>query len=135
MKMRKGWIKFAGLLSCFWSLSAFGAGSLGEQLQHALNANIPDKALTCFAQEMEVSVMGKGSVCSNEQAVEILRQFMESNPVVSCQILHKGKKMNAGFYILNIVVSSQKRYRIYALERNENNENLIRQFRIDEVVE
>ena len=94
-------------------------------MQYALNANIPDKALTCFAQEMEVSVMGKGSVCSNEQAVEILRQFMESNPVVSCQILHKGKKMNAGFYIMNIVVSSQKRYRIYALERNENNENLI----------
>ena len=133
--MRKGWIKLAGLLSCFWSLSAFGAGSLGEQLQHALNANIPDKALACFAQEMEVSVMGRGSVCSSEQAVEILRQFMEINPVVSCQILHKGKKMNAGFYIMNIVVSSQKRYRIYALERNENNENLIRQFRIDEVVE
>jgi hypothetical protein len=55
--------------------------------------------------------------------------------VVSCQILHKGKKANAGFYIMNVMVSTQKRYRVYALERSENNQNLIRQFRIDEVIE
>lgn len=135
MKKRNKWLKWASVLACWCSVSAFAAESLGDQLQHALNANIPDKALVCFAEEMEVSVMGRASVCSNEQAVEILRNFMDENPVISCHILHKGKKMNAGFYIMNLLVSSQKRYRIYALERNEDNQNLIRQFRIDEVVE
>ena len=81
-----------GAMACFCGVSAFAADSLGDQLQHAFHANIPDKALTCFAEQIEVSVMGKGSVCSSEQAVEILRDFMQNNPVVSCQILHKGKK-------------------------------------------
>lgn len=135
MKKRTKWFRWASLLACCWSVAAFGANSLGEQLQKAFNTNIPERALTCFADEMEVSVMGRSSVCTNEQAVEILRDFMSNNPIVSCRILHKGKRMNAGFYIMNVIVSSQKRYRVYALERNEENQNLIRQFRIDEVVE
>lgn len=135
MKKHNWRLKMVGAMACFCGVSAFAADSLGDQLQRAFHANIPDKALTCFADQIEVSVMGKGSVCTSEQAVEILRNFMENNPVVSCQILHKGKKANAGFYIMNVMVSTQKRYRVYALERNENNQNLIRQFRIDEVIE
>lgn len=135
MSKHNWWLKIVGAMACLCGVSAFAADSLGDQLQHAFHANIPEKALTCFAEQIEVSVMGRGSVCTNEQAVEMLREFMENNPVVSCQILHKGKKSNAGFYIMNVMVSTQKRYRIYALERTENNQNLIRQFRIDEVIE
>ena len=135
MTKHNWWLKIVGAMACLCGVSAFAADSRGDQLQHAFHANIPDKALTCFAEQIEVSVMGKGSVCSSEQAVEILRDFMQNNPVVSCQILHKGKKANAGFYIMNVMVSTQKRYRVYALERSENNQNLIRQFRIDEVIE
>lgn len=116
-------------------MPAFAAGTLGDVLQQAMITNIPDKALVCFADQMEVSVLGKSVVCNNQQAVEILRSFMESHPVASCQIVHKGKKQTAGFYIMSVISASQKQFRIYALERTEQTENLIRQFRIDEVIE
>ena len=111
------------------------AGSLGYVLQQAMVTNIPEKALVCFADEVEISIMGKSVLCSSSHAVEVLRQFLDKHPVSSCQILHKGKKQSAGFYIMSIVSETQKQFRVYALERIEQSENLIRQFRIDEVIE
>lgn len=135
MKLHNGWIKWVGLCLCLWGLPAMAAGSLGHALQQAMVTNIPDKALVCFAEEVEISILGKSFLCSNTHAVEVLRSFLETHPVLSCQILHKGKKQSAGFYIMTITSETQKQFRVYALERVEESQNLIRQFRIDEVIE
>ncbi len=120
-----------------WLLGAVPAMAvehLGEVLQKTMLTNQAEKVLTCFASPMEVSVLGKSVVCTAEQAVEILDQFLAENQIKTCSILHSGKKSNAGFYIIT-ATTSHKRYRIYALERSDGNSNLIRQFRIDEVPE
>lgn len=134
MKTRTAWI----LVLMGWLLGAMptlAVESMGETLQKALLTSKADRVLACFANSMEVSVLGKSVVCSAEQAVEILDQFLAENDIKTCSVLHSGKKSNAGFYIITAVTATHKRYRIYALERYDGNSNLIRQFRIDEVPE
>lgn len=122
-----------------WALlcaqAAWASNTLGDVLQGALVANMPAKTLACFADDIEMSILGKSVVCSNIQAVAFLEEFLNTHPVASCKLLHRGKKQASGFYILSVQSDSQKIFRVYALERTEQGQNLIRQFRIDEVIE
>ncbi|MEE0973612.1 MAG: DUF4783 domain-containing protein [Paludibacteraceae bacterium] len=134
MKSRNKWIVALGCL--MGSVSpALSAKSLGEQLQSAMISNAASQIEMCFSDQTEISVMGVSVVCSSAQVVDVLSQFLGENPIKNCVIMHSGKKSNAGFYIMTAVSVSQKRFRIYALERAEGDNNLIRQFRIDEVIE
>ena len=134
MKFRNKWIVTLGcLMGCI--SPDVGANSLGERLQTALITNTTEQVETLFSDQTEVSVLGVSVVCSSEQAANVLGQFLGEHPIKNCAILHSGKKSNAGFYIMTAVSTTQKRFRIYALERAEGNSNLIRQFRIDEVIE
>ncbi|MBQ2025670.1 MAG: DUF4783 domain-containing protein [Paludibacteraceae bacterium] len=135
MKLCKGHIVTFVCWALMCSQAAMASNSLGETLQGAMLSNMPAKTLVCFADNIEVSILGKSVVCSNVQAVAFLEEFMNNHPIASCKLLHRGKKQTSGFYILSVQSDAQKVFRVYALERTEQGQNLIRQFRIDEVIE
>ena len=93
-----------------------------QHLENILDANI------------ELSVLGQSVICNKEYAVNVVSDFISNNPNCVCKVAHHGKRENSSFCIISIA-SAGKAYRLYALFRKVSNNQLIQQFRIDDVTE
>ena len=93
-----------------------------QHLENILDANI------------ELSVLGESVICNKEYAVNVVSDFISNNPNCVCKVSHLGKRENSSFCIISIS-SAGKSYRLYALFRKVSNNQLIQQFRIDDVTE
>jgi hypothetical protein len=69
-----------------------------------------------------------------DYAVNAVLDFISNNPNCVCKVSHLGKRENSSFCIISIS-SAGKSYRLYALFRKVSNNQLIQQFRIDDVTE
>ena len=83
---------------------------------------------------IEVSILGESVVCNKDYAMNAVNDFINNNPKCSCKISHYGKRENSSFCIISIA-SAGRSYRLYALFRKVSNNQLIQQFRIDDVTE
>lgn len=84
--------------------------------------------------QIEISVLGESVVCNRDYAMEKISDFISNNPSGVCRVSHHGKRENSSFCIISIT-SSGRSYRLYALFRKTSNQQLIQQFRIDDVTE
>jgi hypothetical protein len=89
---------------------------------------------TIFDSQIEMSILGESVVCNRDYAIEKITDFVSNNPSGVCRVSHHGKKENSSFCIISIT-SSGHYYRLYALFRKVSNNQLIQQFRIDDVTE
>ena len=89
---------------------------------------------TLFDSQVEISILGESVVCGKEYALERIADFVSNNPSNTCKVSHHGKRENSSFCIISIA-SAGKSYRLYALFRKVSNNQLIQQFRIDDVTE
>ena len=89
---------------------------------------------TLFDSQVEISILGESVVCGKEYALERIADFVSNNPSSTCKVSHHGKRENSSFCIISIA-SAGKSYRLYALFRKVSNNQLIQQFRIDDVTE
>ena len=83
---------------------------------------------------IEISILGESVVCNKDYAMNAVNDFINNNPKCSCKISHYGKRENSSFCIISIA-SAGRSYRLYALFRKVSNNQLIQQFRIDDVTE
>ena len=83
---------------------------------------------------IEVSILGESVVCNKDYAMNAVNDFINNNPKCSCKISHYGKRENSSFCIISIA-SAGRSYSLYALFRKVSNNQLIQQFRIDDVTE
>ena len=83
---------------------------------------------------IEISILGESVVCNKDYAMNAVNDFINNNPKCSCKISHYGKRENSSFCIISIA-SGGRSYRLYALFRKVSNNQLIQQFRIDDVTE
>ncbi len=83
---------------------------------------------------IEISILGESVECNKDYAMNAVNDFINNNPKCSCKISHYGKRENSSFCIISIV-SAGRSYRLYALFRKVSNNQLIQQFRIDDVTE
>lgn len=89
---------------------------------------------TLFDSQVEISILGESVVCGKEYALERIADFVSNNPSSTCKVSHHGKRESSSFCIISIA-SAGKSYRLYALFRKVSNNQLIQQFRIDDVTE
>ena len=89
---------------------------------------------TLFDSQVEISILGESVVCGKEYALERIADFVSNNPSNTCKVSHHGKRENSSFCIISIA-SGGRSYRLYALFRKVSNNQLIQQFRIDDVTE
>lgn len=87
-----------------------------------------------FDSQIEMSILGESVVCNKDYAFEKISDFISENPSAACRVSHHGKRENSSFCIISIT-SSGRSYRLYALFRKTSNQQLIQQFRIDDVTE
>jgi hypothetical protein len=83
---------------------------------------------------IEVSILGESVVCNKDYAVNLVNDFINNNQKCVCKVSHHGKRENSSFCIISIA-SAGRSYRLYALFRKVSNNQLIQQFRIDDVTE
>ena len=83
---------------------------------------------------IEISILGESVICNKDYAVNAVSDFVSNNPKCVCKVSHYGKRENSSFCIISIA-SAGKSYRLYALFRKVSNNQLIQQFRIDDVTE
>ena len=89
---------------------------------------------TLFDSQVEISILGESVVCGKEYVLERIADFVSNNPSNTCKVSHHGKRENSSFCIISIA-SGGRSYRLYALFRKVSNNQLIQQFRIDDVTE
>jgi len=79
---------------------------------------------------VELVILDKDDIYSKIQAKRILQQFFAKNKPVSFEILHKGGKDNAQYFI-GTLKTKDKKFRVYYLLKTKDKKSLIYQFRIE----
>jgi len=85
-----------------------------------------------FNSEIELIVLDIENVYSKSQAQIILKDFFKEHHVENFIIKHQGDKENM-HYVIGDLVTTGKTYRISFILKNNNNQLLIHQLRIEDV--
>jgi hypothetical protein len=85
---------------------------------------------TYFNSKIELVLPNKSGVFSKEQAQFLIKDFFQSYPPVSFQIIHQGVRENATFAIGRYNYNTGQ-YRIVFLTKNTGNQTFIHQIRVE----
>ena len=116
------------------SVTGFATESSVQQICNVFTSGQVQPLSEILDSNIEVSILGESVVCNKDYAMNAVNDFINNNPKCSCKISHYGKRENSSFCIISIA-SAGKSYRLYALFRKVSNNQLIQQFRIDDVTE
>ena len=105
-----------------------------KQICSSITAGDTKNMEALFDSQVELSILGESVLCGKDYALERIADFVSNNPSNTCKVSHHGKRENSSFCIITIK-SSGRSYRLYALFRAVSNNQLIQQFRIDDVTE
>ena len=105
-----------------------------KQICNSITAGDTKNMEALFDSQVELSILGESVLCGKDYALERIADFVSNNPSNTCKVSHHGKRENSSFCIITIK-SSGRSYRLYALFRAVSNNQLIQQFRIDDVTE
>ncbi len=114
--------------------TAFAAEQSVQQICKVMHTGEVQPLNNIFDSTIEMSILGESVVCNKDYAVNAVLDFISNNPNCVCKVSHLGKRENSSFCIISIS-SAGKSYRLYALFRKVSNNQLIQQFRIDDVTE
>ena len=105
-----------------------------KQICNSITAGDTKNMEALFDSQVELSILGESVLCGKDYALERIADFVSNNPSNTCKVSHHGKRENSSFCIITIK-SSGRSYRLYALFRAVSNNQLIQQFRIDDVTD
>lgn len=114
--------------------AAFSTEQSVQQICRAISTGSLEGVENIFDSTVELSILGESVVCNKQYAVDRLSDFISNNPSSTCRVSHHGERENSSFCIVSIS-SAGHSYRLYALFRKVSNNQLIQQFRIDDVTE
>lgn len=124
------------LLSAFLYVASAQTESV-KALVSAIGRGNVSSADVRFAQQVEVSLVGKTGVLDASGAIGEIDSFLAKLKVADCKVSHQGAKENSGFCILSMKASDRgseaHEYRIYVYFRNVGGDLEVKQFRIDYV--
>lgn len=128
-------------LKLILTILLFGVSAMGyateesvQKICKILTSGQTQELNNIFDSNVEISILGESLVCNKDYAVNAVLDFVNNNQKCVCKVSHYGKRENSSFCIISIA-SAGKSYRLYALFRKVSNNQLIQQFRIDDVTE
>ncbi len=83
-----------------------------------------------FAPNLEIDIMGNSSVCSKQQAKQIIRDFFNEFSPKSFDIVHKSGKAPMNYAIGNLSAGGSK-FRVTLFVKTQKEGNFIQQMRIE----
>jgi hypothetical protein len=83
-----------------------------------------------FAPNLEIDIMGNSSVCSKQQATQIIRDFFNEYSPKSFEIVHKSGKAPMNYAIGNLSAGGSK-FRVTLFVKTQKEGNFIQQMRIE----
>lgn len=83
-----------------------------------------------FAPNLEIDIMGNSSVCSKQQAKQIIRDFFNEFSPKSFDIVHKSGKAPMNYAIGNLSAGGNK-FRVTLFVKTQKEGNFIQQMRIE----
>jgi archaellum component FlaG (FlaF/FlaG flagellin family) len=105
-------------------------GKLSAEISNATrNGDAADLA-SHFNAKIEMVLPDKSGVFSKEQAQFLIKDFFDKHPPTSFQIIHQGERENATFAIGRYNYN-RGQYRLVFLTKNNGNQTLIHQLRVE----
>ena len=101
--------------------------------ENIINAtkNADSKGLAVyFNEKIELIIPGKSGVYSKAQAEQVIKNFFETHPVTSFEIIHHGIKDNSA-YAIGKYISNKIHYRFYYRTQESEGKILIHQLWIE----
>jgi hypothetical protein len=115
-------------------LMVYGASHAQEKIPEgislAFKAGNAAELSKFFNEEIELVMLDKEGLYSSKQAEQILKQFFTEHRPSSFRIIFEGGKETSRYAIGNLTTDTRG-YRIYFLIKNQKNEPLIHQLRIE----
>jgi hypothetical protein len=114
---------------CFSAAMLFPQAT-SAQLTMAFRTGNSTSLTNHMAKRVELYVLENERNCSKEEARVILQNFFEANQSNNFIVLHEGGKY-AYRYIIGTLVTINGNFRVYYLLKDDNQNPLIQQLRID----
>jgi len=123
--------KYSILIGIFIGINVFiNAQEIPGNIVTGLGNGNAEMVANYFESTVELIINNKENIYSSKQAQIILKDFFKKNPPKSFSILHEGGKESSKYAIGNLI-SSQGKYRITILLKQNNNKPYIHQLRIE----
>jgi hypothetical protein len=112
---------------------AFGQTSTSlEAITSALNAGDVETLSKYFSSNVEISIQDKEQVYPKAKAIEVVRNFFNSNKPKSFSQMHKGtSRENSDQYCIGNLTSDTGVYRVYLYLKVNGNSLSIQEIRFD----
>lgn len=112
------------------SVMAQGEGKLPEAISVATRNGDASGLASYFNTKIEMVLPDKSGVFSKEQAQFLIKDFFDKHQPTSFQIIHQGERENATFAIGRYNYKGGQ-YRLVFLTKNNGNQPLIHQLRVE----
>lgn len=104
-----------------------------NEITKCLSAANASKLAGYFNTSIDLTLPGHEGAYSSKQAEQILKMFFNENPVSEFSLEHTGNSNNGSRYLIGFYkTSANKKFRVYILIKNRNNEALIQQLQFEE---
>ena len=111
-------------------LSGQEKSTIPENIVNATK-NADSKGLALyFNEKIELIIPGKSGIYSKAQAEQVIKNFFETHPVTSFEIIHHGIKDNSA-YAIGKYISNKIHYRFYYRTQESEGKILIHQLWIE----
>jgi Domain of unknown function (DUF4783) len=131
MKNLLGILLFVPLLA-FAAQPVVGGPANMEAISRALSAGDADALGKYFADELEVSIMGKAQNCSKSKATELVRGFFSSNRPEGFNAVHQGNSRGGSDqYCIGNLNAAGGNFRVYLYFKTINGTAVIQEIRFE----
>jgi hypothetical protein len=105
-------------------------GKLPDAISAATRSGDAAALASYFNTKIEMVLPDQSGVYSKEQAQFLIKDFFDKHPPTSFQIIHQGERENATFAIGRYNYNGGQ-YRLVFLTKNNGNQTLIHQLRVE----
>lgn len=132
--MNKTKIWLIGLLAIFSMVThtVFAQKDINQQVANAITSNNAKDLASFFATTVNLTIPGVDGTYSKSQAEMLLKDFFIHHKTVTFKISHSGESREGARYSVGKITTSNKKFNVYFLMKDVNNQSHIIQFQVEE---
>ncbi len=112
--------------------TVFAQKDINQQVTNAITSSNAKDLATFFATSVNLTLPGVDGTYSKTQAEMLLKDFFSHHKPVSFKISHSGESREGARYSVGKIITSNKKFNVYFLMKDVNNQSLIIQFQVEE---
>jgi hypothetical protein len=125
-----GQFTFLILVLLFFTIATGKALNVPNQISSAFSSGNSKELAKFFNSSIELVILDKENIYSNEQAEQILSNFFSKHRPTGFKVIHEGGKEGAK-YAIGILKTAGQDFRVYFLLKSGVNKSYIHQLRIE----